>query len=216
MTQQLQKIAQDPKTACDKLFILEAAKCNMMEQSIAQQVAQKAQNDQVKQLAQRIVQDHAQAQQQLQQAAQQLDLQLPQQASPMEQQVIQIIASVPADQFDKQFVAHMQANHARDILLYQTEAQLGQSDPAKQYASQTLPTLQKHQQQTQQVAQALGLPNGQEAVPAGARIGADNTSSGRSDSAGTQNQNTSGGTSGTGQSTSPGGTSGTAGSGATR
>jgi len=133
--------------------------------------------------------------------------------------VIQIIASLPADQLDKHYVAGMQADHARDILKYQCEATLGQNQQAKQYAQQTLPVLQQHHQQTMQAAQALGLQSGLEAITAGARISGDSSgSSGRSDTIGGsssssgasgQSTGTSGSSSGSsGQSTGTSGSSG--------
>jgi putative membrane protein len=216
MQQQLQQIAQDPNTAADKLFVLEAAKGNLKEQMLGQAVAQKAQKQEVKQLAQRIAQDHAQAQQQLQQTAQQLQLQLPQSLPQTEQLKIQIIASLPADQLEKHYVAGMHADHARDILKYQHCSQMSQNDQVKQYAQQTLAVLQQHHQQTMQVAQSIGVQTGMEAITAGASIPAGG-SAGRSDSSGTGTGGTGTGTSGTGTSGTgtgtSGGTSGSSGSG---
>jgi len=208
MLQQLQQFAQDPNTACDKLFILEAAKGNMKEQKLAEQVLQKVQNDQVKKLAQQIMQDHQQAQQQLQQAAQKLGVQLPQDLPQTEQVMIQIITSQPADQLEKHYVAGMNADHARDILKYQSEATMGKDDAAKQYAQQTLPKLQQHQQMTIQTAQAIGVQTGMEAVTAGSRIGPD-SSSGASDRSGSSSSS---GNTSNGSSSGASGASGTSGS----
>jgi len=169
--QTLDQIAQDPNTAADKLFILEAAKQNMKEQKLAEQVEQKAKDPQVKQLAQKIAQDHQQAQQQLQQAAQKLNLQLPQELPATERRVIMIFASLPPDELDKHYVAGMAADHARDIAKYQCEANMGKDEAAKQYAQSQIPTLQQHNQMCQQCAQALGVHTGMEAITAGAKIG---------------------------------------------
>jgi len=169
--QQLSQIQQDPNTAADKLFVLMAAVDNQCEIQLAQQAQQKAQSPQVKQLAQQIVQDHQSAQQQLQQTAQALRLQLPQGIQSIEQQKIQIMASLPSDQFDKQFVSHNQAAHAKAVTKYQAVSQLAQNDQVKQYASQTLPRLQHHFQQANAAAAAVGLPSaGSEAQPASGQI----------------------------------------------
>lgn len=175
--QQLRQFAQDPNTAADKLFVLEAAKGNMKEQMFAQVIEQKAQNPEVKQLAQHIMKDHQQAQQQLQQVAQSLGIQLPQELPQAEQAMIQVIASLPTDQLEKHYVAGMTADHARDILKYQCEASMGKNDQVRQYAKQTLPALEQHAQMTVQTAQAIGVQMDMNAVPAAARFGAEGSSS---------------------------------------
>src|SRR4051794_9113312 len=95
--QQLDQIAKDPSTAADKLFVLEAAKGNMKEAVLAQQVMSKVKNQEVKQLAQQINQDHNKAQEQLRQVAESLNIKLPQALPQAEQKMIQIIVSLPAD-----------------------------------------------------------------------------------------------------------------------
>lgn len=170
MLQQLSQIAQDPNTACDKLFVLEAAKGNLKEQQLADQVAQKAQNPQVKTLAQQISKDHKDANQKLQPVAQQLGIEIPQSLPRGEQMKIQIMASLPADKLEKAYVAGMHADHARDVLKYQSVARSSENAGVKQYAQQVLPVLQQHHEQVMQTAQAIGVPADMEAVTAGAKI----------------------------------------------
>jgi predicted outer membrane protein len=176
MEQQLQQIAQDPNTAADKLFVLKAGHESLMCQAIAQQVASKAQNAEVKKLAQQHVQDERQCQQKLQTVAQSLQIQLPQQLSPKEQQIVQIFSSIPADQLEKHFVAGAHVESTASILALQSCAQLSQNDAIKKFAQEALPMLQQQHQQTMAVAQQLGIPTGMEAITAGARIGPDSSS----------------------------------------
>jgi putative membrane protein len=169
--QQMQQIARQPEQAADKLFVLDTAIGDMYEIQLSQQAQQKAQSPEVKRLAQTIMQDHQQSSQQLQRVAQQLGVQVPQGLPSMKMQEIQILSSLPAEQFEKQYVAKMNALHAKDVTSYGGQMSLAQNDQLKQYVTQTLPKLQQHQQMTLQTAAAMGLANPGEAVQAGSRQG---------------------------------------------
>lgn len=171
LQQQLTQIAQDPRTAPDKLFILHAAMGNQMEIELARQAQQKAQNQQVKQLAQQIIQDHEKASQQLRQIAQQLDVDLPQSLPQHKQQEMRILTSLPAEEFEKHYVAKLQANHAHDLIAYRACGEMSKNPQVRQYAEQQLPALSRHYDHVEQAAVALGLPSGgPEAIPAAGRI----------------------------------------------
>ena len=177
---QLQQIQQSPEMAGDKLFVIGAAIDNMYETQFSQQAAEKAQNPEVKKLAQMIAQDHQQAGQKLQQVAQQLQVQLPQNLPSMKQQEIQILASLPSEQFDKAYVAKMVETHAKDVACFTNQTSLAQNQQLKQFVTQALPKLQEHQQHATRAAQAVGLNLQGEAVQAGARQSG-NASDGSSD-----------------------------------
>jgi len=167
--QQALRSANDP----DKLFLVCAAIDNNAEIQLAQLAQTKAQDQHVKQIAQRIMQDHQTAQDQLKQTAQQVGIQLPQSVPATKQQELRVFQSLSGKDFDQQYIACMQAGHAKAVNQYQAVAQLAKNDQVKDYASKTLPTLQMHFQHVQQAATALGLPNANEAQPAGARMGND-------------------------------------------
>ncbi|HWP39432.1 MAG TPA: DUF4142 domain-containing protein, partial [Tepidisphaeraceae bacterium] len=106
-------------------------------------------------------------------------VQLPQSLPQMKQQELRIFTSLSGEQFDKLFVSHMQADHAKDLIKYRTVSQTAQNEQVRQYASRQLPALSQHFESVQQCAVALGLPSGSlEAIPAAGRI--EGTGSGRS------------------------------------
>jgi putative membrane protein len=192
-----------------------AAIDNEFEIQSGQAAQQKSQNDQVKQIAQKMVEDHTKAKQQLQPVAQALQVQLPEQLPRMKQAELQIMSALPADQFDKNYLAHLQAAHAKDVTKFNAVSQISQNDQVKQFAQQLLPVLQQHAQHVNQTATAMGLPNGMEAMQAGATIqgsGSGSSGAGQSDSdhAAGASGSSSGGSSGSsaGGSSSSGGTSG--------
>lgn len=170
--QQLRQFAQDPQTAPDKLFLLNTAIGSMAEVQISQQVEQKSQSEQVKQLAQRLIQDHEQLNQKLQQVAGQAGVQVPQSLPQMKVEEIRILTSQSGPELDRQFLSHMNADHAKDVACFQAESSLSQNQAVKQFASSSLPVLQQHWQMIRQVASASGVMLGeqQEAMPAAARL----------------------------------------------
>jgi len=172
--QQLDQFSKDPKTAGEKLFILEAAIHSRWAQRLSEHAQQNAQNDQVKQLARQIVNDHQRMNQQIEQTARQLDVELPQHLPELKQAELKLLTALPADQFQKQYVALMQADHAMAVRIFRAEAEMAQDQQVKQFASNCLPALRQHLEHSEKAAVALGLPSASEAQPAGARIPGEN------------------------------------------
>jgi putative membrane protein len=170
--QQLQQIRQSPGSdAADKLFVLNTGLSNREEIVLSQQVAEKSQNQQVKQIAQKMIQDHSTMSRQLMQVDQGAQMQPIEGLPPMKLEEIQILTSLPSEQLDQQYIAKMNEAHMHDIACFQTESRLGQNQQVKQFATQTLPILQQHMQAIHQTATQMGIMGKmEEAQPAAAQI----------------------------------------------
>jgi predicted outer membrane protein len=166
----LAQIAQDPKTAADKLFILTAAIHNQAEIELARAVLQKSQNEQVRKMAQRMIQELQKTHDQLQQTAQAVGLQLPQTLGQAAVQEVHIVAALPADQLDRQYTAHVQADNAQDASEYQSESQIAQDPQVKRFADDQLRGARQRTRETNEVAQGMGMQGGDEAQPASGNI----------------------------------------------
>jgi putative membrane protein len=164
------KRAFDAADTPDKLFLVCAAAEGNCEMKGAELALRKSQDPQVKQLAQKILDDHKQADQKLQQAAQAANIQIPRGDNAMSQHAREIFEKLNGKDFDQQYVSWVRSTHAKAVNEYQDVAQLAKTQQVKDYARDTLPTLQQHYQQSQQAAVAIGLPSGIEAQPAGARF----------------------------------------------
>jgi predicted outer membrane protein len=165
------KIAEDPKTAADKLFILTSALQTQSQIAMAREVGQKTQNEQVKKMAQQLAQNLEQAQQQLKQAAQQIGLDLPDALAQANVAEVQVVAALPADQIDQQYTAHVMAQNAQDLSRYQSAAQIAQDPQVRRCAQQQAQSAQQRSQDANTVARGMNMPSGGgEAQPAGARI----------------------------------------------
>lgn len=160
LTRQLQEIRQGKtEQALDKVFVICASQENNAEVEFARQAMNKTKNAQIKQICQTIISDHQQMQQKFQQAARELNIQLPQQSSaPQAMKVKQeILLSLPDEQFDKVYLAHLKACHAASVSMYQDLPQLATSQSVKNLAQEGLPKLREHQQAVAQAGQSVGL-----------------------------------------------------------
>jgi predicted outer membrane protein len=176
INQLLAQIAADPNTAADKLFVLTAALHNQSEMQLAKEVLQKTQNEQVKRMAQQMLDSLQKTHQQLQQTAQAIGLQLPQELAQAAVQEVHIIAALPADQLDKSYTSHVQADNAQDLSEAQSESQIAQDPQVRRFAQDQVSSSQDRSRDADQTAQGLGMKGGRDAQPAGATIRKDSDS----------------------------------------
>ena len=143
-------------TPKDQKFFEDAAQGGMTEVKLAQIAQEKATNDQVKQLAQTIEQDHKQANDKLKTIAEQKDVQMPSNLDAKHQAMVDKFSNLSGDQFDRQYAQAMVKDHKKDIAAFQRQANSGYDSDLKQFAQETVPTLQKHLQMAQSAVQATG------------------------------------------------------------
>jgi len=147
-------------STADRQFVTKAAQGGMAEVELGQLATQKAQSEQVKQFGQRMVDDHTKANDQLKQVASRENITLPTGLDAKDQALKDHLEKLSGAQFDKVYMQHMVTDHKKDIAAFQKEATSGQNEQVKQFAQQTLPTLQSHLQQAQQTDQ-VAMKEGQ-------------------------------------------------------
>ena len=59
--------------------------------------------------------------------------------------------------FDRAYARDMVADHQKDIAAFKREANSGQNPDIKNFASQTLPTLEDHLKQAREMEKSLGM-----------------------------------------------------------
>jgi putative membrane protein len=138
-------------------FVKEASQGNQAEIATAQIALQKAQNSEVKDLAQMIQQDHQQAQEKLQTIAQAHGITLDQTPSWSQRRAQSKLEKLSGADFDQQYTKDMLEDHVSDIKKFQKAAQQIEDADVKQYAQESLPTLQKHLQHAESAAKAAGV-----------------------------------------------------------
>jgi len=142
-------------SAADRQFVTKAAQGGQAEVELGQLAADKGQSQQVKDFGQKMVQDHSKANDQLKQIASQENIPLPSGLSAKDKALKDRLSKLSGAQFDLAYMQSMVQDHKEDIAEFQKEASNGKDQPVKQFAQQTLPTLQEHLHMAQQDKQAL-------------------------------------------------------------
>jgi len=143
----------------DKMFIKKAAGAGMAE--VADGKLAKAQGGpDVKKIAVRMVTDHEAANEQLMSLSQQLGDPAPAVEDAKDESEHEALSQLSGDQFDTQYLQDQLKAHEKAIALFQKEADDGADPQLKQFASDTLPTLQMHLDMIQKAIDKKGDDNG--------------------------------------------------------
>jgi putative membrane protein len=149
----------------EECFAIGAASGGMKEVQAAKIALQKSQRPEVKEFAQKLIDEHQQANQRLKQIIQSKQIQLPQGGmKASDQACVQELAEASGEQFDKAFVIDAVADHVKAVLKFKDASQSLQDPELKAFAAETLPKLQAHLEQAQQLA------GWDQATTAGAKI----------------------------------------------
>jgi len=124
----------------------------MAEVQLAQLAQQKASSEGVKQYATMLEKDHTNANNELKQVAEQKGVDLPADIGPKHQAMMQKLQGLSGDQFDRAYIKLMVQDHKKDIKEFQRESDRSMDSDVKAFASKTLPTLQKHLTEIEQLA----------------------------------------------------------------
>jgi len=143
-------------TSADSSFMKKAADGGMAEVELGKLATEKASSPDVKSFGQRMVDDHSKANDQLKQLAAQKQVELPQQPSAKHQATKAKLEKLSGPAFDKAYVQEMLTDHKKDVAEFQKESKTAQDSDLKNFASDTLPTLQEHLKQVQSIAPSQG------------------------------------------------------------
>lgn len=132
-------------------FVRNAAEGNMAEVKLGQLAQEKAQSPEVKKFAERMINDHTKANEQLKQVANQEHINFPTDVSSKHAQTYRTLEKLSGPEFDKAYARTMLQDHEKDVAEFKREAGSAQSGPVKQYAQETLPTLESHLQEAKQM-----------------------------------------------------------------
>jgi len=137
--------------ADDKNFMMKAAEGGLAEVQMGQLAQQNGQSQEVKDFGQRMVTDHTKANDQLKEIASQKGVTLPTSPNSHDQAEYNRLSKLQGDAFDKAYSKMMVSDHKKDVAEFKREANSGSDPDVKNFASQTLPTLQEHLQMAQKM-----------------------------------------------------------------
>jgi putative membrane protein len=151
--------------AADAQFAKKAAQADLAEVKMGKLAERNGTGATVKNFGQRMVTDHSAAQQKLESAAARANITLPTTLSPQQQATYDQLSNLHGTQFDRAYAKDMVQDHTKDIAAFQHEANDGRDTPIKNFASQTLPTLQEHLRLAHQMNQKVSAMTTQTGNP---------------------------------------------------
>jgi putative membrane protein len=163
-----QQPAQSTRSAVnDTQFAKKAAQGGMAEVKMGQLAQEKGTSDAVKKFGQRMVDDHTKAGDDLKKAAAQENISLPNDISAKDKATYDALSKLSGAAFDRAYARDMVKDHEEDIAEFNKEASGGQKAAIKDFASQTLPTLQDHLKQAKEVRQNVSASKSTKSGSAG-------------------------------------------------
>jgi putative membrane protein len=179
---------------------MEAAAGGMAEVQLGKLAADKASNGDVKRFAQMMVDDHTKANDELMQIAKDKQLMAPHALKPEAQAAYDRLSKLSGEQFDHAYMQHMVEDHQKDVALFKKQSQSASDPQVKQFASSTLPTLQKHLQDARDISAKVAGPRGTSGTTRSGTTGSGDGND-KAGAASGKPKSGSGATSGTGSST---------------
>jgi putative membrane protein len=154
----------------DTTFAKKAAQGGMAEVKMGQLAQQKGTAESVKKFGARMVEDHSKAGDELKQAASQSNITLPTDMSAKDKATYDMLSKLSGAAFDRAYARDMVRDHEEDVADFSKEANGGHNPAVKDFATQTLPTLQDHLKEAKEMRQNVAPGN-----PASTKNGAGNT-----------------------------------------
>jgi putative membrane protein len=139
----------------DRSFVQNAAIGGKAEVQLGKLAEQNAQSEQVKRFGQKMVQDHSAANQKLEAIAKMKGIELPQRLDAENQQALDRLSKMRGAEFDRAYMQDMVKDHNKDVNEFRKQAQGGKDPDVREFARQTLPTLQQHDQMAKNVNGSL-------------------------------------------------------------
>jgi putative membrane protein len=136
----------------DQRFVRDAAEGGMAEVELGKLAAEKGSSQDVKNFGQRMVDDHSKANDQLKQIASNEGMTLPAKLDAKDRALKMRLSKLSGENFDRVYMENMVRDHKKDVADFQKESTNGSDTAVKQFASETLPTLQQHLQQAESIA----------------------------------------------------------------
>jgi putative membrane protein len=135
----------------DRKFVMEAAKGGMAEVELGKLASEKGTNPAVKQFGQRMVDDHGKASAELKEFAGKKNVTLPTDLDPKHAKLRDRLSKLQGAEFDRAYADEMVKDHKKDVSDFRREAKNAKDADLKAWAGKTLPTLEDHLKQAQQM-----------------------------------------------------------------
>jgi putative membrane protein len=138
--------------AADTHFAHSAAQGGMAEVKLGELAQEKAGSEAVNSFGKRMVDDHRKAAEKLKATAQSENINLPSELKPADQAAYDRLSKLSGTEFDRAYMQMMVEDGEEDVAEFKKQASSGSNQALKDFAIQTLPTLQEHLKEARDVA----------------------------------------------------------------
>ncbi len=138
-------------SSSEKHFIAEAAQADMAEVELGKLAEKNASDRSVKDFAKKMVDDHSKNQKKVDDTASKLGVSVPASLSAKDQAERDKLSKLSGPEFDKAYMTDMVRDHKKDVATFKRESTSAKNDVVQTYASETLPTLEDHLKQAEDV-----------------------------------------------------------------
>jgi putative membrane protein len=145
----------EQKPAGDQQFVMNVAKDGLAEVELGKLASQKASNEQLKQFGQKMVDDHGKANDELKKLASDKNITIPNEVDSKHKSTIDKLSKMTGDAFDKAFTQEMMNGHKKAVSAFKNESKSGKDPEIKAWAEKTLPTLEDHFKQIQDLNRSV-------------------------------------------------------------
>jgi putative membrane protein len=139
-------------SSSDYKFLCEAAKGGIAEVELGQLASQKGNEPAIREFGQRMVTDHQKANEELKQLAAQKSATLPDEAEKKDERAKEHLTGLAGADFDQAYLKMMVKDHKKDVKEFQKQSESAEDPAIKDWATKTLPTLQAHLEQAEDLA----------------------------------------------------------------
>ena len=151
-----EKSSNSTVAAADKSFMMKAAEGGLAEVQLGQLAQDKGNNQAVKDFGKQMVDDHGKANDQLKSIAEQKGVTLPTALNAKDKAEKDRLSKLSGEQFDRAYMQLMLKDHTKDVSEFKRESNAAKDNDVKNFASQTLPTLESHLDKAKSVASEVG------------------------------------------------------------
>jgi putative membrane protein len=148
--------AQASKGDPNALFLTDTAHSSNSEIALSQVALERASNPRVREYAQMMVRDHQRGNQDLMTVAQQKGMDVPKRPDELHAKMAASMRQMSGEQFDREYMSAMVADHARLVSKFQDKAANAQDPQVRAFAASQLPVVQMHLDHAREINRSLG------------------------------------------------------------
>ncbi|MGB9066929.1 MAG: DUF4142 domain-containing protein [Candidatus Acidiferrales bacterium] len=142
-------------TMTDAEFAQRAEEANLAEVKLGSLAAQQGATQTIKDFGKRMVADHSKAEDTLKTVAATSKITLPTALDARDQAICDRLSKLSGEAFDRTYARDMLRDHRNDVAEFRDEASDGKDAALKNFASQTLPTLETHLKLAHEMVQSV-------------------------------------------------------------